>query len=225
MSISRRDVMKATLAVTAGAFFARCMQATRPGLGNWPYPYSPPSARVIPENYVLTPGHPRLYVTSAELPELRLRAQTTQVAELDSLLALYTSRAAVPPPATASATAPTTGPGRRRGGGANAETIVRLSLLYLITGDKEHARVATNEVERLLQIPVDGTYRGAPRRTRALSIAYDYLYDHLDDSYKRRIIKNMAEISDIAAEVKKKLKSMHGSNYFVDRRADGKDGA
>ena len=37
---------------------------------------------------------------------------------------------------------------------------------------------------------------------------------------ERREINNAVEIGDIAAEVKRKLKTMPGSNYFIDRRAD-----
>ena len=37
---------------------------------------------------------------------------------------------------------------------------------------------------------------------------------------ERRELKNTIEIGDIAAEVKKKLKTMAGSNYFLDRRTD-----
>jgi len=37
---------------------------------------------------------------------------------------------------------------------------------------------------------------------------------------ERRELNNTVEIGDIAAEVKKKLKTMAGSNYFIDRRAD-----
>ncbi|MCL2648804.1 MAG: heparinase II/III-family protein, partial [Phycisphaerales bacterium] len=180
MSISRRDVMRATLAATAGAVFARCTQSIRDSIAQ--------SARIIPDDYVLTPGHPRLYLKPADLPELRLRAQTTQISEFDSLLAFYHSRPWTPP----ATTAPATGPERRRGGD-NSETIIRLSLLYLLTADKDHAKAATNEVERLLQIPVNGTYFGAQRRVRALSIAYDYLHDYLDDPYKKRIIKNIED--------------------------------
>ena len=37
---------------------------------------------------------------------------------------------------------------------------------------------------------------------------------------ERRELKSTIEIGDIAAEVKKKLKTMAGSNYFIDRRTD-----
>jgi diguanylate cyclase (GGDEF)-like protein len=37
---------------------------------------------------------------------------------------------------------------------------------------------------------------------------------------EKREINTYVEVGDIAAEVKKKLKSMQGSNYFLDRRAD-----
>ena len=37
---------------------------------------------------------------------------------------------------------------------------------------------------------------------------------------ERRELKSTVEIGDIAAEVKKKLKTMAGSNYYIDRRAD-----
>jgi len=37
---------------------------------------------------------------------------------------------------------------------------------------------------------------------------------------ERRELNSVVEIGDIAAEVKKKLKTMAGSNYFVDRRTD-----
>ena len=37
---------------------------------------------------------------------------------------------------------------------------------------------------------------------------------------ERRELNNAIEIGDIAAEVKKKLKTMAGSNYFIDRRTD-----
>ncbi|MCL1897006.1 MAG: diguanylate cyclase, partial [Clostridiales bacterium] len=37
---------------------------------------------------------------------------------------------------------------------------------------------------------------------------------------ERRELKSTLEIGDIAAEVRKKLKTMAGSNYFVDRRAN-----
>ena len=37
---------------------------------------------------------------------------------------------------------------------------------------------------------------------------------------ERRELNNAVEIGDIAAEVKKKLKTMAGSNFFVDRRTD-----
>jgi len=39
---------------------------------------------------------------------------------------------------------------------------------------------------------------------------------------ERRELSSVVEIGDIAAEVKKKLKTMAGSNYFVDRRTDEK---
>jgi diguanylate cyclase (GGDEF)-like protein len=37
---------------------------------------------------------------------------------------------------------------------------------------------------------------------------------------ERRELNNVLEVGDIAAEVKKKLKTMSGSNYFIDRRTD-----
>lgn len=40
---------------------------------------------------------------------------------------------------------------------------------------------------------------------------------------ERREINTAVEVGDIAAEVKKKLKTMAGSNYFVDRRTDEKN--
>ena len=40
-------------------------------------------------------------------------------------------------------------------------------------------------------------------------------------SNERRELNSAVEIGDIAGEVKKKLKTMAGSNYFIDRRSDG----
>ena len=40
---------------------------------------------------------------------------------------------------------------------------------------------------------------------------------------ERREINTAVEVGDIAAEVKKKLKTMAGSNYFIDRRTDEKN--
>jgi diguanylate cyclase (GGDEF)-like protein len=41
---------------------------------------------------------------------------------------------------------------------------------------------------------------------------------------ERRGISNYVEVGDIAADLKKKLKTMPGSNWFVDRRGDAPDG-
>jgi hypothetical protein len=37
---------------------------------------------------------------------------------------------------------------------------------------------------------------------------------------ERRNISNYVEVGDIASDIKKKLKTMPGSNYFADRRGD-----
>jgi hypothetical protein len=37
---------------------------------------------------------------------------------------------------------------------------------------------------------------------------------------ERREINSYVEVGDIASDVKKKLKTMPGSNYFTDRRKD-----
>lgn len=176
MWISRRDVMKAGLAGAAGMLLARCGTPARPAA----------TGCIIPDHYSLTDGHPRLYVTRADLPALRERVRTSDKRHLDSLLAFYEKRPALPP---------TTGPGaRRRGGfGMDTEWIVRLSLLYLLTQDKAHAEAAGVYVERLLQVPVNGTYAGAQRRVRALGIAYDWLHDYYDRPYLLRIQQNIEE--------------------------------
>jgi diguanylate cyclase (GGDEF)-like protein len=41
---------------------------------------------------------------------------------------------------------------------------------------------------------------------------------------ERRMISNYVEVGDIAADLKKKLKTMPGSNWFADRRGDSPDG-
>src|ERR1035437_5638757 len=194
MSISRREVMMAGLAGASGGLLGRCVNFRCPGCEF--------SNRIIADDYTITPGHPRLYVRPSELADLRLRAQTTNITELESLLAFHERVKSAPPPptrpasqpATATSTPPTTGPGRRRGGGGgfdNSEAIVRLSLLYLLAAEAAHAQVAVSQVERLLQIPVNGSYFGAQRRVRALGIAYDYLHDYLDEPYTKRIITNI----------------------------------
>ena len=40
---------------------------------------------------------------------------------------------------------------------------------------------------------------------------------------EQREIKSVIEIGDIAAELKQKLKTMAGSNYFLDRRTNGRN--
>jgi hypothetical protein len=99
-------------------------------------------------------------------------------------------------PHTAPATGPaTTRSGRRGGGGGfdNSDGIIKLALLHLLTGERAHAQACSAAVEKLLQIPVNGSYFGAQRRVRALAIAYDYTHGTLDEPFKKRIIKNIED--------------------------------
>jgi hypothetical protein len=112
---------------------------------------------------LLPKDHPRVMLRPADVQRFRRLAATTHVAERDALLALADSA--------------------RTGDVLSsnpAGCASRLALLYLITGDREHASLVSAALERMLATPVDAEYFPAQQRLSALARAYDWCHEALD---------------------------------------------
>jgi heparin/heparan-sulfate lyase len=114
-------------------------------------------------------GHPRVLVRPDDLSALRRRAATTHAREYRRLLDI----------ADCGAT-----PGA---GDDHHDCIWRLAFLHQLSGEARHARLATDGLLKLLELPVSGEYFVGARRLKALAVSYDWLHAALDPALRERI--------------------------------------
>jgi hypothetical protein len=114
-------------------------------------------------------AHPRVLVRPDDLTALRRRATTTHGDPMRSLLSLADAGAE---------------PGS---GGDYSDSVFRLSFLYLLSGEEQHARVAIDALRKLLALDVSGEYFVGARRLKALACAYDWMHAALDPELRERV--------------------------------------
>jgi hypothetical protein len=113
--------------------------------------------------------HPRVLVRPDDLPALRRRAATTHAREYQRLLDLADA-----------------GPVPGNGDDYHDSTW-RLAFLHLLSGEQRHARLATDGLLKLLELPVSGEYFTGARRLKALAASYDWLHAALDPALRERV--------------------------------------
>jgi hypothetical protein len=135
--------------------------------------------------------HPRVFVTSAELDELRIRARTTHKALWDRALANMLSMQIEPPPRPASA---------RRAQNDVALAMAEAAFVYKIEGDPKYLAIAKKFMDAAVTYDTWGYASDKPNVDLAaghllygLGWSYDLLYHDLTDAerarYRAKLVK------------------------------------